>query len=285
MLMTPLRRRMLDYMRLKNYSSRTIRSYICYVKEFALYLGKSPELATVEEIQAYLLHLTVERGSSQSHLSGAYSGIKVLFTGVLGRDWDLNQLPRSRREKTLPAVLSAEQAHALISTPRNLKHRTILQLIYATGLRLSEAVCLELNDIDSSRMVIIVHRGKGNKDRYVPLSATLLGALRHYWRCYRPKRYLFENANTGAHLSARTVQVVFQRAKEELGLKGKISVHTLRHCYATHLLENGVNIASLRVFLGHTNLSTTNRYLHISATHGDVPDLLAGIEAHHEAVF
>ena len=135
MLMTPLRHRMLDYMRLKNYSKRTIRSYISYVKEFALYLGKSPEQATVEEIQAYLLYLRVERGSSQSHLSGAYSGIKVLFTGVLGREWDLHQLPRSRREKTLPAVLSVEQARALVNAPENLKHRTILQLIYATGLR------------------------------------------------------------------------------------------------------------------------------------------------------
>ena len=283
--MTPLRHRMLDYMRLKNYSNRTIRSYICYVKHFAIYLGNSPDLATLEDIQDYLLYLKEECGSSQSHLNGAYSGIKVLLEGVLGRDWDAIQLPRSRREKKLPVVLSATQAQELVNAPGNLKHRTILQLIYATGLRLSETVCLELSDIDSQRMVIAVRRGKGRKDRYVPLSVTLLEALRYYWRCYQPKKYLFENANTGAHLSTRTVQAVLKKAKEKLGMSGKVSVHTLRHCYATHMLESGVNIASLKFFLGHTNLSTTNRYLHISATHGEVPDLLAGIEAYHETVF
>lgn len=282
--MTPLRRRMLDYMHLKNYSKSTIRSYINHVKDFACHLGKSPESATFEEVSAYLLHLTEDRGLSQSNLNGAYSGIKVLFTGVLGRAWDLNKLPRSRREKTLPAVLSVEQAQGLVNAPRNLKHRTILQLIYATGLRLSEAMGLELKDIDSNRMVIIVHRGKGGKDRHVPLSATLLECLRYYWRCYRPRRYLFENEHTKAHLSPRTVQAVFKRAKEKIGLSGKVSVHTLRHCYATHMLESGLNVVALKVFLGHTNLSTTNRYLHISATQGDLPDLLAGIKTHHETV-
>jgi integrase/recombinase XerD len=268
---------MLEHMRLRHYSPRTIKSYLAQVTAFARHLGRSPDMATLEDVASYLLHLE-ERGLSQSLLSNAYSGIKVLFVAVLDRSWDRRILPRSRREKRLPAVLSAEEALALVNAPQNLKHRTILRLLYASGLRISEALALQVGDVDSSRMALIVHGGKGFKDRQVPLSATVLESLREYYRAYRPKAHLFESAQTGGPLSQRTVQMVFQRAKARAGVSRKASVHTLRHCYATHLLEAGVDVTELRRFLGHANLATTARYLHLSTPARQLPDLLAGAE-------
>ncbi len=266
---------MLEYMQLKHYSPSTIKNYLSQVSHFARYLGKSPDSGSLEDVAAYLLHLNVERRLSQSQLNSAYSGIKMLFVGVLGREWDKRLLPRARREKRLPAVLSAVEALALVNTPRNLKHRTILRLLYACGLRVSEALALELGDVDSSRMVLVVRQGKGFKDRLVPLSETLLEFLREYYRAYRPKQYLFENSRSGGPLSQRSVQAVFQRAKIQTGVSKKVSVHTLRHCYATHLLEAGIDVMALKKFLGHTQLATTARYLHLSAPTTQVPDLLA----------
>lgn len=274
--MSPLRLRMLEYMQLKHYSPSTIKNYLNQVSRFARHLDKSPDLGSLEDVAAYLLHLNLERRLSQSQLNSAYSSIKVLFVQVLGREWDSRLLPRSRREKRLPAVLSAVEALALVNTPRNLKHRTILRLLYACGLRVSEALALQLSDVDSTRMVLIVRQGKGFKDRQVPLSESLLESLREYYRVFRPRKYLFESAQTGGALSQRSVQAVFQRAKVQTGVSRKVSVHTLRHCYATHLLEAGVDVMALKKFLGHTQLATTARYLHLSAPTQRVPDLLAG---------
>ena len=274
--MSPLRLRMLEYMQLKHYSPTTIKNYLSQVSHFARYLGKSPDLGTLEDVAAYLLHLNLERRLSQSQLNSAYSGIKVLFVQMLGREWDSRLLPRSRREKRLPAVLSAVEALTLVNTPRNLKHRTILRLLYACGLRVSEALALQVSDVDSQRMVLIVQQGKGFKDRLVPLSESILESLRQYYRAYRPRKYLFESGQTGGPLSQRSVQAVFQRAKVQTGVSRKVSVHTLRHCYATHLLEAGVDVMALKKFLGHTQLATTARYLHLSVPTQRVPDLLAG---------
>jgi site-specific recombinase XerD len=265
---------MLEYMRLRHYSPRTIKSYLAQVAAFARHLDRSPDTATLEEVSAYLLHLE-ERGMSQSLLSNAYSGIKVLFVAVLDKAWDARILPRSRRERRLPAVLSAQEALALVNAPQNLKHRTILRLLYASGLRISEALALQISDVDSSRMALIVHGGKGFKDRQVPLSSSMLESLREYYRVCRPKAYLFESVQTGGPLSQRTVQAVFQRAKARAGVSHKASVHTLRHCYATHLLEAGVEVTELRRFLGHSNLATTARYLHLRTPNRQLPDLLA----------
>lgn len=274
--MSPLRIRMLEYMQLKHYSPSTIKNYLAQVSYFARYLGKSPDLGTLEDVAAYLLHLNLERQLSQSQLNSAYSGIKLLFVQVLGREWDSRLLPRSRREKRLPAVLSVVEALALVNTPRNLKHRTILRLLYACGLRVSEALALQVSDVDSQRMVLVVRQGKGFKDRQVPLSESILESLRQYYRAFRPRKYLFESGQTGGPLSQRSVQAVFQRAKIQTGVSRKVSVHTLRHCYATHLLEAGVDVMALKKFLGHTHLATTARYLHLSVATQRVPDLLAG---------
>jgi len=274
-IMTPLRQRMLDYMLLKNYSSVTIKNYISQIVLFTRYLGKNPELATLEEVGAYLLHLTTVRNLSQSQVSGAYSAIKMLLVNILGREWDGRMLPRARRQKRLPSILSVQEIQALISAPRNLKHRTILCLLYSTGLRVSEALALKIADIDSQRMVLIVHQGKGAKDRMIPLSVSLLASLRGYYAVFRPKIYLFENERKGGPLSQRTVQNIFEQAKSQVKLRRQASVHTLRHCYATHSLEAGLDVTVLKEFLGHTSLSTTARYLHVSAASGNAPDLLA----------
>ena len=275
--MTPLRRRMYDYMQLKHFSHSTIKSYLSHVGQFARHIKKNPEDSSLEEVRDYLLYMVNEKGFSQAYINGTYSGLKILYEEVLGRYWDSHILPRSRKEKRLPGVLSPEEALKLVNAPSNLKHRTILQLIYGTGLRASEALRLRLEDVDSKRMVLRVQKGKGNKDRYVPITASLLEALRYYWRCYRPKVYLFESAQTGRALTLRTVQAVFQKAKGQIGINRAVSVHTLRHSYATHLLEAGVDLIAIKTFMGHGHLSTTARYLHIGQTHKNLPDLLSGI--------
>lgn len=271
---------MLEYMQLKHYSASTIKAYISQVVLFSAYLGKSPAQASLGEVARYLLHLINDKGASQSYVNAAYSAIKVLLEGVLGREWDRSMLPRSRREKPLPAVLSAEEALSIVNAPQNLKHRTILRLLYATGLRVSEALRLRLSDVDSKRMVLIVHRGKGYKDRHVPLSQPLLDSLRDYWRQSRPKEYLFESRQASGALSQRSVQALFQRAKAKAGVARKASVHTLRHCYATHLLEAGVDVMAIKAFMGHGKLSTTARYLHVSRASYKLPDLIGPSPSH-----
>lgn len=273
--MTPLRRRMADYMQLKHFSPRTIKTYLNQVSQFAKYLGKSPEEATLEDVATYLLHLSRERSLSQSFINAAYSAIRLLLEEILGQVWDRRLLPRARKEKSLPRVLSPEDALRIINSLSNVKHRMVLSLLYATGVRMSEALNLRLNDVDSKRMVLVIQQGKGNKDRYVPLSPSLLEALRHYWRCYQPKVFLFEGAVKGQPLSSRTVQKVFQMAKEKAGINTEASVHTLRHSYATHLLAAGVNLVAIKTFMGHSQLSTTARYLHVGQTQRDLPDLLS----------
>lgn len=272
--MTPLRKRMLDYMHLKHYSASTIKSYISHVALFARYIGKSPELSTLEEVSGYLLHLSEERKLSQSLLNAAYSAIKVLLEQVLGREWDTRMLPRSRREKTLPQVLSAADALKIVNAPANVKHRTILRLLYATGLRMAEVLSLKISDVDSKRMVLFVRQGKGFKDRQVPMSEVLLDTLRQYWLQCRPQEYLFESSMSGGPLSARSIQTIFQKARQKAGVRQHASVHTLRHCYATHMLEAGVDTLCIKNFMGHSHLSTTARYLHISRTHQSLPDLI-----------
>ncbi len=265
---------MLDYMQLKHYSASTIKSYLNQVAAFSVYLGKSPEQASLEEVAGYLLHLINEKHLSQSAVNSAYSGIKVLLAEVLGREWDSRILPRSRRVKRLPDVLSVSEVLSIVNAPKNLKHRTILRLLYATGLRMGELVRLRVSDVDSKRMVLLVRQGKGFKDRQVPMSEVLLDSLRKYWLQYRPKEYLFESSYTGGALSARTIQAIFQKAKQKAGVNQHASVHTLRHCYATHLLEAGVDTMTIKTFMGHGHLSSTARYLHVSQTYRPLPELI-----------
>ena len=244
--MSPLRIRMLEYMQLKHYSPATIKNYLSQVSHFARYLGKSPDSGTLEDVATYLLNLNLERRLSQSQLNSAYSGIKVLFVQVLGREWDSRLLPRARREKRLPAVLSSVEALALVNTPRNLKHRTILRLLYACGLRVSEAPALRISDVDSQRMVLIVQQGKGFKDRMIPLSESMLENLRQYYRAYRPRKYLFESSQSGGPLSQRSVQAVFQRTKVQTGCFAKKPWLSSAHDRSPSQNTSTQNLSSLR---------------------------------------
>lgn len=269
---------MIEHMQLKGYSPRTIKCYVNMVAAYARHVGKSPESTDCEDARAYMLCLLEERGCSMSHLSQAYSALKVLFVQVLGRDGCGDKIPRPKRAKTLPAVMSVEEVERLIRSLGNIKHRTMLQVLYGTGLRVSELVGLRIGDIDSDRNTITVRRGKGAKDRQVPLPPTLLQVLREYWKLYRPKEFLFENRRNGAQMSERTVQAVFVQAKKASGINKKISAHTLRHSYATHLLEAGTDLLSIRNQLGHSNITTTTVYLHLQAGGHGGKDLLKDLD-------
>ncbi|MCC6412760.1 MAG: site-specific integrase [Saprospiraceae bacterium] len=269
-----MRKRMLEYMQLKHYSPRTIKSYVNIVAAYARHIGKSPELSDWEEVRSYLLHLLNDRHCSVSHLSQANSAFKVFFVYVLGWPEAGYQVPRPRRVRTLPSVMSVEEVQRLIRSLPNIKHRTLLQVLYGTGLRVSEVVALRVADIDSGRGLLAIRQAKGFKDRYVPLSPTLLDSLREYWRIYRPTEFLFESSMTGGPLSIRTAQAIFQNAKVAAGISKKASPHTLRHSYATHLLEAGADLLSIKQQLGHRNISTTTVYLHLREDRQQTPDLL-----------
>ena len=273
--MTSLRHRMTDYLRQKNFTPRTIDSYIHAVKRFAVWLGRSPEHCDMEDVRRYHLHL-IDRKLSNSTINIVQSAIKALFTGVLHREWDDRFSPRPRKMRALPPILSREEALAIVEAPDNLKHKTMLRVLYATGLRVSELCALKISDIDSARMVIHVRQGKGFKDRYVPMSETLLNNLREYWKVHRPKTALFENEHSGEPLSVRTAQEVFVQAKKKAGIKKPASAHTLRHCFATHLLDAGTDLFHINAFMGHVGIGTTARYLHLSDRGAVTHDLLGG---------
>lgn len=273
--MTPLRKEMIDWMLRKGFSPRTIDCYVKAAVRFAEHYGKSPALLSDQDIVAYMDHLCQKRKLSQSSLNGAYSGIKILWENILDRPWPNRLLPRSRRVKKLPEVLSRAEVQRLINALDNTKHRVILRMLYATGLRVGELTHLRVEDIDSKRMVIRVQSGKGKKDRYLVLSEELLTELRTYWSIYRPKVFLFEGMEAGTAIAIRTVQKVFHNACERGGIRRKVGVHVLRHCFATHLLEQGVDPITLKQLMGHANLSTTARYVHVAHTHlQTVPNLL-----------
>lgn len=267
---------MLRYMERRGYSALTVKSYISWVSHFAQHYGKSPDLLNEDDIGAYLDYLNRGRGLSRSSVACCYSGIKLLWEKVLGRGWDKLRLPRGKNAKTLPEVLSEEEVRQLVSQTRNLKHRTMLKVLYATGIRVGELVKLKPVDIDSRRMVIRVEMGKGRKSRYTVLSLSMLEELRSYWLKYRPRFYLFEGAVAGRPISIRTVQAAFKQACRRAGLRKQVGVHVLRHSFATHLLENGVDTLTLKALLGHSEVSTTARYVHVQNSRmKGLPDLLS----------
>jgi integrase/recombinase XerD len=249
---------------LKNYSPKTRSAYLASVRSFALHFHRSPDDLGDHEIREYLHYLLTDRKVSQSAMSQAYSGLKFFYETTLKRDWDGFRIPRVKMRKKLPVVLSQQEVQALFSVIRNLKHRAILMTIYSAGLRVSEAVHLKVSDIDSQRMMIHVQQGKGDKDRYTLLANRTLDLLRGYWREYRPQDWLFYSHSFERPLSSRTVQKVFERALHQAEIKKPATVHTLRHSFATHLLEAGTDLYHIQHLLGHKTPSTTTIYLHLS---------------------
>ena len=261
--MTDLRERMIEDLRVRNYSIHTEKAYVRYVRRFAEHFGRSPAKLGPEEVRAFLVHLQ-QNGASSATIICAGTALRFLYKYTLGSPWDPDLIPRVRKEKRVPCVLSPEEVGQLLAAATNLKHRTILTTCYAAGLRVAEAASLRVEDIRSKRMVIRVRRGKGKKDRYVPLSKLHLEVLREYWRAYQPSPYLFPGGRADRPIHTRSIMRVCRRARGAAGLDKNVTPHTLRHSYATHLLEAGVDIRTIQVLLGHASLGTTSQYTRVA---------------------
>ena len=261
--MTALRQRMIDDMRLRNLSLQTHRTYIRYVAAFAMYFGQSPEHLGPDEARTFLLHL-VDRGLSSSTVNLARCAIRFVQVVTLGREWSTPYIAYARREYRLPVVLAPGEVRRLLDAVECPKYRTILATIYATGMRSSEATHLRDGDIDSERNLITVRQGKGLRDRHVMLSPVLLEILRAHWLRERPVDWLFASRDPLTPVGISTIRYVCKRAAVDAGLSKRVTPRTLRHCFATHLLEAGVDIRIIQELLGHRSLRTTARYTHVS---------------------
>lgn len=261
--MTPLRQRFIDDLRLRNYAQRTIETYVSRVACFARHFGRSPEALGAEQVRAFQLHLLQQR-VSWSSFNQAVCALRFLYGTTLGRAEQMPLIPFGKRRKSLPSVLSPAEVLRLLDAATPGQQRVLLHVAYGCGLRLNELTHLRVADIDSARMVLHVRQGKGGKDRLVPLSLRLLEELRAYWRVHRPRTWLFPGRKAERPITNSNVQRCFGRLLKQVGLSKHCSLHTLRHSYATHLLEAGVDLLTLKALLGHTSLQTTARYLHIS---------------------
>jgi site-specific recombinase XerD len=255
---------MLEDMRLRNFSPETQRSYTHYLSAFAKYFNQCPSGLDVEAIREYQLYLSQVRMMSPQSVNVFTAAAKFLYQETLELPWSNAHFKRQRTPNSLPVVLSLEEVERFFVPIGILKHRAALMTCYGAGLRISEAVSLKVSDIDSSRMVIRVERGKGAKDRYSVLSQRLLEVLRVYWKQQRPTEYLFPGRKAGTHMRPETVQQICREAAYLSGIGKRVTAHTLRHSFATHLLENGEELRVIQVLLGHSRIDTTARYTHIS---------------------
>ena len=263
--MTPLRQRMVFELKVQRKSANTIKAYLMAVEQLANYYGRSPEHIAEPEIREFFRHLIEDRKLASGSINTKLAGVQFLYTQVLGyKKFDI-RIPRKRR-KRLPQVLSRDEVKRLLEVTDNPKHRVMLMTAYAAGLRVSEVVNLKVTDIHSGRMMLLIRHGKGGKDRYSLLSTRLLKELRNYWRLYRPTDWLFVNRN-GQPISTTSLQKVFNQSKATAGITHGRGIHCLRHSFATHLLESGIDLTIIARLLGHRNLSTTSVYLHVTSRH------------------
>jgi integrase/recombinase XerD len=263
--MGKLRDQMRDDLMLKGYSPLTQRSYLNCVHQFARHYMKSPEDMGEKEIRDFLLHLVRERKASPSTQSMHVSAFKFLYTITLKRPEIVKDIPYPKRPQTLPVILSQEEVLFIFGAIRSIKYKAIVATAYAAGLRISEVCSLGVSDIDSQRMRIHVRSGKGKKDRYVMLGESLLTLLRQYYKTVQPQgEYLFPGQKPHRHISTSTVSFVLRKAIRGTGFSKKVTMHTFRHCFATHLMEAGTDIRVLQILLGHSSIRTTLRYTHIT---------------------
>ena len=267
--MTTLRQRMTDDMRLRHMAERTVETYLAQVAQFAAYFKRPPDQLSAEQVREYLLHLIEHKRAAPSSVNVARSALKFFYRVTLQREEEVVRcaVGVSRAARKLPQVLSSEEVARLLEAVRDPRYRVAMMVAYAAGLRLSEILALRVEDIDSQRMVIRVRQGKGAKDRYTLLSPVLLEALREYWRVYRPETVLFPSRHLGGTvpISATSLQRACTQAARDAGLRAGIGPHTLRHSFATHLLENGTSVRVIQRLLGHRSLVTTALYTHVSA--------------------
>ena len=261
--MNPLRRRMIEDMTIRNLSPATQRSYLNAVSKFSRHFGRSPNRLGLDEVHAFQVHL-VASGISWPSLNQIVCALRFFYGVTLGQATIPERIAYAREPQKLPVVLSADEVVRFLEAIPSLKSRTALTTVYAAGLRVSEVVMLKIADIDSGRMVIRVEHGKGGKDRYVMLSPQLLRILRGYWRLARPKRWLFPARDEERPLEPTTLHAACRSARTAAGLAKEVTAHTLRHSFATHLLENGTDIRIIQVLLGHANLQSTARYARVA---------------------
>jgi len=261
--MSPLRRRMIEDMTIRNLSPATQRSYLNAVSKFSRHFGRSPDRLGLDEVHAFQVHL-VANGISWPALNQIVCALRFFYGVTLGQLTIPERIAYAREPQKLPVVLSAEEVVRLLEAVPSLKSRTALTTVYATGLRVSEVVRLQVGDIDSQRMVIRVEQGKGGKDRYVMLSPQLLKILRSYWRLTRPQLWLFPGRSQDHPLDPVVLHAACRSARAAAFLDKPVTVHTLRHTFATHLLENGVDVRVIQVLLGHASLATTARYTQVA---------------------
>jgi site-specific recombinase XerD len=272
--MSPLRRRMIEDMTVRNLSPATQRSYLNAVSKFSRHFGRSPGRLGLDEVHAFQVHL-VANGISWPALNQIVCALRFFYGVTLGQPTVPERIAYAREPQKLPVVLSAEEVVRLLEAVPSLKSRTALTTVYATGLRVSEVVRLQVGDIDSQRMVIRVEQGKGGKDRYVMLSPQLLKILRSYWRLTRPQLWLFPGRSQDHPLDPVVLHAACRSARAAAFLDKPVTVHTLRHTFATHLLENGVDVRVIQVLLGHASLATTARYTQVATkTIGATPSPL-----------
>jgi integrase/recombinase XerD len=269
---TALRDRMRQDLQLAGLSDRTEEAYLRAVRQLADHFHTPPDQLSEQQVRDYFLHLKNDRKFASASLGIAYSGIKFFYSHTTPRDWPTLQRLRVRRDKKLPDVLSVDEVRQLIGAVRTLHNRTYLWTVYSLGLRLGEGLHLQVGDIDSGRMMVHVHRGKGAKDRYVPLPSSTLKMLRAYWLTHRHPLWLFpatgrdhrQGPLAAGPMDKSSVQGAMRRVVRDLKFRKAISIHTLRHSYATHLLEAGVNLRLIQQYLGHSSLQTTMVYLHLT---------------------
>ena len=272
--MTPLRQRLIDDLRIRNYSPRTIESYVAGVARFAKHFGRSPDLLNPNDVRTFQLEL-IRRRVSWSQFNQTVCALRFFYRVTLARPEYLPFVPYGKRPRTLPCVLSPNEVLLFLEAAPTGRDRVLLQTAYACGLRITELVGLKVADIDSARMMIAVRHGKGQKERLVPLSPKLLDVLRAYWLHERPRSWMFPGTKPEQPLHPTNVQKLCQRLVAQLGLNKRVTPHTLRHSFATHMLEAGVDLRTLQMILGHSDLQTTAHYLHIDSKRlQEVPGLL-----------
>jgi integrase/recombinase XerD len=264
--MTPLRERMLHDMQIRNLALNTQKSYLQQVSSFARYFRRSPELLGPEDIRAWIIHLTNERKLAPSSVQLAVGALRFLYRITLRREWSDEDFPLPRRPVKLPVILSFEEVTRFFESIPSLKQRTILMTAYAAGLRVSEVVNLKVTDIDSQRMMIRIRQGKGRKDRYVMLSPRLLEILRAYWHEAHPRDWLFPGQIPGRPITRHAVGDACLLARERSGITKPVTPHSLRHAFATHLLESGTDVRRIQLLMGHRSLATTSRYLKVATS-------------------
>jgi site-specific recombinase XerD len=264
--MTPLKQRMLDDLRIRNYAPSTVECYTRSVAEFAKHFNKSPEHLGPEEIRKWQLYLRNEKKVKLSSYIQAICGLRFLYRNTLNRKIDIDRIPLPRYEQKLPAILSKAEVKAVLEAPRSLGDRAILATMYGAGLRVSEVTGLKVSDLDRERKVIRVRGGKGNKDRQVMFADSLRELLVAWWRFRKPKDWLFPGEKPGEPVTRGTVHRMCVEAGRRSGIGKHVHPHSLRHAFATHLLDDGASLPVIQVLLGHRNLKTTARYLHVSET-------------------